>query len=98
MHYRHPYTDGAAIGPKKIKVYKDQPLASAPGAEMHETQYWHETNEIKKNTPEAYYHGGEEGAVALPHYSVSYGLGGQRKALTPRVRGLRYYSRFNKKH
>jgi hypothetical protein len=32
MHKRHPYTDGAAIGPKKIKIYDDAPLKDAPGA------------------------------------------------------------------
>lgn len=97
MHKRHPYTDGAAIGPKKIKVYEDMPLKQAPGAEQFETQYWHETKAVKCNHPEAYYNGGEDGATGLPNYSVGYGLGGQRKALAPRVKGLRYYSRLNKK-
>ncbi len=97
MHKRHPYTDGAAIGPKKIKVYEDMPLKQAPGAAQFETQYWHETKAVKCNHPEAYYNGGEDGATGLPNYSVGYGLGGQRKALTPRVKGLRYYSRLSKK-
>lgn len=52
---------------------------------------------MKRNSPEAYYDGGVSGASSLPSYSVSYGLGGQRKALFPRVRGLRYYSRLHKK-
>ena len=97
VHHRHPFTDGPAIGPSKMRVYKDVPLNSPPGALEHETQYWHDTKDLKRNSPEAYYNGGESGATALPAYTVQYGQGGQRKALFPRVRGLRYYSRLHKK-
>ena len=81
MHKRHPFTDGASIGPAKIKVYDENPLKAAPGSVEHETQYWHETTEIKRNAPEPYYNGGEEGGSGLPTYSVAFGKGGQRKAL-----------------
>lgn len=99
IHRRYPYVDGPAIGPEKVKVYNDVPLKAPPGSVEHQTQYWHEedTPRIKENDPEPYYDGGFDASRSLPSYSVKYGMGGQRKALFPRVRGLRYYSRFGKK-
>ena len=47
IHHRHTHVDGAAIGPAKVRVYEDVPLRSPPGSIEHETQYWHETNQVK---------------------------------------------------
>ena len=98
VHRRYPYVDGPAIGPEKVKVYNDVPLKAPPGSVEHQTSYWHEEDspKIKENDSEPYYDGGYDASRSLPSYSVKYGMGGQRKALFPRVRGLRYYSRFSK--
>ena len=76
IHHRHTHVTGASIGPAMLRVHNDVALKSPPGSIEHETQYWHETNEVKRNSPDAYYDGGENGATSLPSYSVAYGLGG----------------------
>ena len=35
IHHRHTHTDGAAIGPAKVRVYDDVPLGAPPGSVEH---------------------------------------------------------------
>ena len=42
IHRRYPYVEGPAVGPEKVKVYKDVPLLPPPGSVEHQTSYWHE--------------------------------------------------------